>query len=110
MLHKFLFVSVIILLVQISSAVQNMTCAASHECDAKTSILTVTPVFSTAVSSLDEAIVVSSLRFTDSPMMRPAEFPTLSASVEEKNLAMLLSTESVEGFLSTEYQSDIGMF
>jgi hypothetical protein len=112
MLCKFLFLAIfsVLILAHSSHALPNATCAASHECEAKASILTVTPVFSSVVSPLDEALVASSLRFMDSPMMRPAQFPVFSSSTDEKNLASLLSTESVEGYLSSDSQTELGMF
>ena len=95
----------------LSASLPNATCAASHECEAKGSILTVTPVFSSVISPLDEAMVGNALRFMDTPSMQPAKFPVFTPSTDETNPpASLLSTESVEGFLSTDSQGEIGMF
>jgi hypothetical protein len=100
----------LLLCLELSLANPNATCAASHDCDAKGSILTVTPVFSSVTSLLDEALVGGGLRFMDSPSMRPAEFPVFIPAIEHKGMTTLLSTESFEGYLSAESESELGMF
>mmetsp|Transcript_30921 Transcript_30921/g.64843 ORF Transcript_30921/g.64843 Transcript_30921/m.64843 type:complete len:113 (-) Transcript_30921:149-487(-) len=93
-----------------ATELHNTTCAAAHECEAKGSIMTVMPVYSSASSMLDEALVGRPRRFLDSPSMRAAEFPNFSSSNDDLHLSSLTSTTSVEGFLTTDSQADLGMF
>ncbi len=71
--------------------------------------MTVMPVYSSASSMLDEALVGRPLRFLDSPSMRAADFPNFSSS-DDLHLSSLTSPTSVEGFLATDSQADLGMF
>ncbi len=91
-------------------AMPNVTCAATHECHPVASIMTVVPVFSSSSSLLDEAVLGRPLRFLDSPLMRPAEFPSFANSIDDVNPNLLTSAASVEGFLTRETDSDLGMF
>jgi hypothetical protein len=93
-----------------AAELHNTTCAAAHECEAKASIMTVMPVYSSASSMLDEALVGRPLRFLDSPSMRAADFPNFSSSSNDLHLSSLTSATSLEGFLTTDSQADLGMF
>ena len=93
-----------------ATELHNVTCAAMHECESKASIMTVMPVYSSTSSMLDEALVGRPLRFLDSPSMRSADFPIFSSSSDDLHLSSLTSTASVEGFLATDAQAELGMF
>ena len=89
---------------------ENATCAASHECTPKSTIMTISPVYTSSVSFLDEAIVGGAFRSTDSPSMRSASFPTYSLPNEPSNSFSVISGEIFDGSLSVDSQSELGMF
>ena len=101
-----LFVSCLALV----QAMPNVTCAATHECAQIPSIMTVIPIFTSSTSMLDEALTSRPLHFLDRPSMRPAEFPSFAASNDGMKNNLLTSSASVEGFLSSESNLDLGMF
>ena len=93
-----------------SVALENITCAASHECHSRPSILMVSPVFSSSLSLLDEAIVGGAFPRSESPIMRTADFPIFSHANEQIILSPVLSSKSFEGFLSVDSHNELGMF
>ena len=88
---------------------ENTTCAASHECTPKSTIMTISPVFTSSVSFLDDAIVGGAFRSADIPSMRSASFPTYSLPNEPKSFSVI-SGEIFDGSLSVDSQSELGMF
>jgi hypothetical protein len=103
--------SILFSLCTLSSALPNATCAATGECRQEPSVMTVSPVFSAALSPLDE-VMLSAFGLSDSPSMQPAQFPVFYPAKDQTVTldSLVLSADSFAAYLPTESEGELGMF
>lgn len=119
------FFSLLLVLEVLSAdAAYNATChleGAGYSCHGKPVVQTVASVFPNAISSLDEALVGSSMGGREDPAMRPAKLPVFlpdhsvlqGAAGQWSTQNILSSSVAVAGMLSradSRAHSDLGLF